>query len=207
MTKRLTGAETRARITASVVALIEEQGGAGLSTSEVMRRAQVSRTAFYRHYPDVYAVVAEILEGIALEFQEQSGGWFRDPGSVGSLAVIYPNLLAYARAYVKYGRLMAALADAAGVDDRVHSVWWDGLIGAYVDTTAAAIRRDQAAGAIRADLDPEGTASALTLAGERVSYDLLGRHRRGEPEDFARIMSPIWAASLFGVVPADDDPS
>ena len=207
MTRRLAGAETRARIIASVAALIEEQGVVGISASDVMRRARISRTAFYRHFPDVYAVVAEILEGITLELQEQSGGWITIPGSVGSPAVIYPNLLGYARAYVKHGRLMAALQDAASVDNRVYSIWWDDLIGPYVDATAAAIRRDQAAGVIRADLDPEATASALILMGERVSYHLLGRHRRGEPEDFARIMSPIWAASLFGVVPADDDPS
>ena len=201
----MAGAETRARIIASVAALIEEQGVVGISASDVMRRARISRTAFYRHFPDVYAVVAEILEGITLELQEQSGGWITIPGSVGSPAVIYPNLLGYARAYVKHGRLMAALQDAASVDNRVYSIWWDDLIGPYVDATAAAIRRDQAAGVIRADLDPEATASALILMGERVSYHLLGRHRRGEPEDFARILSPIWAASLFGVVPVDDD--
>ncbi|MEA2027176.1 MAG: TetR/AcrR family transcriptional regulator, partial [Chloroflexota bacterium] len=206
LTRRLTGTETRARIIASVAALVEERGAAGLAVSEVMRQAGVSRTAFYRHYSDVYAVVAEILEGIALELREHSGAWLAVPGGPAGLAVIYPNLLDYARAYAKHGRLMSALSDAASVDERVHSIWWDGLIEVYIDATAAAIVRDQAAGSIGADLDPDATAYALTLMGERLSYYLLGRHGRGKPEDYARIATPIWATSLFGVVPADDDP-
>lgn len=191
---------------ASVAALIEEQGLADLSVSEVMVRADVSRTAFYRHFPDVYAVVAAILGRISQELQGRSGSWITASGAIGSPAVIESNLLSFARAYAEHGRLLAALSDATGVDDRVREIWREGLVQAFIDASAAAIARDQAAGALRADLDPEATAYALTMMGERLAYDLLRRHRRGGPEDYARILAPIWAATLFGVVPADDDP-
>lgn len=39
------------------------------------------------------------------------------------------------------------------------------------------------------------------MMGERASYDFLGRQRRGEPEDYARMLAPIWVAALFGTVP------
>jgi hypothetical protein len=71
-----------------------------------------------------------------------------------------------------------------------------------VDATAAAIRRDQEAGAVRPELDAEATAFALTLMGERVVLELLGR-RGGTPEEFARMIGPIWEATLFGVEESD----
>jgi AcrR family transcriptional regulator len=203
----LPGKEAHSRIMAAVAALIVEQGVAALNVSAVMRRAGVSRTTFYRHFSDVYMVVAGILTGLRRELQERSGSWLMDPDSVGGLGVIYPNILGYAHAYAEHGPLMAALSDAAGVDDRVHSIWWDELLETYIDLTTAAIVRDQAVGAIRADLDATAAARALILMGERLSYDLLGRHRRGTPEDCARIMTSIWATTLFGVVPADADPA
>lgn len=200
---RLTGAETRARILAATAALIEERGVAGASVTLVMERAGVSRTAFYRHFTDPYEVMGVLLQRIGAEVLGRSGDWLNDPRSVGSPDVVYPNLLSYARAYVPYARLLAAMADAAAVDGRVHALWRDGIVQAYIDTTADAIERDQAAGAIRPDLDAQATAYALSLLGERASYDFLGRQRRGGPEDYARMLSPIWIGTLFGTLPAD----
>ena len=197
MTRRMTAAETRQRIIEATAALIEERGLVDITVTSVMERAGVSRTAFYRQFPDPYAVVAVILETVGRELLEHSGAWLNDPDSVGSPDVIYPNLLGYARAYEPHGRLLGAITDAAGLDERVYAIW-RGVLEAFVEAQAAAIARDQAAGAVRAELDPRLTAYALALMGERVSSDLLGRHRSGDPEDYARILAPIWHAVLFG---------
>lgn len=204
--RRLSALETRTRILAAASGLIEEHGVGALTVSGVMHRAGVSRTAFYRQYPDVYAVLAEILEAIGGELLASSGAWLNDPTSVGSPEVIYPNLLGYARAYEPHGRLIGALTDAAGIDDRVHRIWRE-VLQAFIAAQAAAIARDQAAGVVRPDLDPQATAYGLGLMGERLSSDLMGRHPRGTPEDYARIMGPIWMAVLFGFERAAEDPT
>lgn len=200
MTTRLTGRNARARIIAATVELIEELGVAGASVTRVMEMAGVSRTAFYRHFSDLYEVMALVLQQVGAEILEQSGAWLNDPNSIGSPDVVYPNLLHYAEAYAPHGRLLAALSDAAAADPRVRLLWRDGVVQAYMDATTAAIERDQAVGAIRADLDARAASYALTMMGERASYDLLGRHPRGEPADYARMLAPVWIGTLFGRV-------
>ncbi len=201
MTTRLTGPTTRARIIAATVALIEELGVAGATVTRVMKQAGVSRTAFYRHFRDPYDVMGLVLQEVGAEILAQSGDWLNDPNGIGSPDVVYPNLLHYAQAYAPHGRLLAALSDAAAVDPRVRQLWRDGIVQAYMDATTAAIERDQAVGAIRADLDARAASYALTMMGERASYDLLGRHPRGEPADYARMLAPVWIGTLFGRVP------
>src|SRR6516164_8097504 len=54
--------------------LIEERGFDALTVSEVIERAMVSRTAFYRNYQDKYDLVEQIFEeamsGLLLEVGE-----------------------------------------------------------------------------------------------------------------------------------------
>jgi len=80
-----------------------------------------------RHFPDLYAVIAEIAEEVRAELVASSSAWGADPDSVGDSSVIYPSVLSYATAYAEHGRLLAALSDAAAVDDRVHGIWWSVL--------------------------------------------------------------------------------
>lgn len=196
VTTRRSSAETRDVIRSSVAAIIEEHGVAGLSVAAVMRRAGITRTTFYRQYDDVYEAVVEIFHAVAAEIAASIGPWLTDPDAVGSPDIVYPNLLGYARAYARHGRLIRALSDASAVDPRVRRSWGEALQG-FVDATAAAIARDQAAGAIRSDLDSQATAYALTMMDDRVAYDRLG-DTQAKPEEFARILAPIWIATLFG---------
>jgi hypothetical protein len=46
-------------------------------------------------------------------------------------------------------------------------------------------------------LDPDSTALALTLMGERLALEVLGR-RDGSPEEYAAVLAPIWESVLFG---------
>jgi hypothetical protein len=86
---------------------------------------------------------------------------------------------------------MCAITDAAGADPALRRLWRDSLVQARMDATEAAIRRDQAAGVIRASLDARDTAHALILLLESLTLEILGR-QHGSPEEFARIATPIW---------------
>jgi AcrR family transcriptional regulator len=201
MTDRLSGAETRARIIAATAAILEADGIRRLTVTRVMARAGVSRTAFYRHFTDPYEVLGVLLERIGGELLATSGEWITRPDSIGSPEVVRANLVSYARAYASHGRLLASIADAAAVDDRVHALWWDGIVQTFIDRTAQAIERDQAAGAVRGDLDARAAAYSLTLLGERASYHLMGRRPLGSPEEYAERLAPVWVGTLFGEVP------
>lgn len=198
--QRRTSTETRELIIAAAASLITERGPEAVSVVTVMRRAGVSRTAFYRQFDSIYDVYANLLVRVGSELFAETGSWIAKPEAVGRPDVVHPNFVGYARAFTKYGELLTALHDVCGSDARLRELWRDGFIQRFIDTTTAAIARDQAAGVVSADLDPAATALALTLMGEAASLELLGRQGI-EPEAYADIIAPIWISVLFGVVP------
>lgn len=188
----------RDRILAAASALLVEHGARGLTVSAVMERAAISRTAFYRRFDGLADVVAELLRRVALDLALGAADWFTDPSAVGSRSVVHANSVRAGTVIQPHAQLLCAISDAAGLDGRLREAWWSELLQPRLEATAAAIERDQAAGAVRPELDAHRAALALTLLGERTALEILGR-RRGSPEDFAAVVSPIWEAVLFGV--------
>lgn len=188
----------RERILDAARAILVERGAVGLSVSAVMERSGISRTVFYRRFDDVADVIGEILRMVRAELADRAGDWFLDPEAVGTRDVIVPNAMRSGAVIRPHAALLCAISDAAGADERLRSLWWSELLQPRLDATVAAIERDQRAGAVRPDLDAHRAALALTLMGERVALELLGR--RGEsPEEYARVIAPIWEAILFGI--------
>lgn len=62
MTKRKRGKRTRSRILRAAAAGFAEGGYDGTSVAEICRRAQVSKGAFYHHFPGKQALFLELLE-------------------------------------------------------------------------------------------------------------------------------------------------
>lgn len=197
----MTGAHPtiRERIVQATEALLADEGMAGVNVSAIMRRAGISRTAFYRQFDDVYGVIATVLERLVQQLLDASGDWFR--GETGTPEIVRGNLLSFARVFEEHGRTLEAIRTAGALDDRIGSMWRS-LVDAFRDATAAAIRRDQAVGAIDRDLDPAAAAKALTWMGEQASIDLLGRRAGGDgtgAEAYADLLAPVWSRTLFGI--------
>ena len=111
--------------------------------------------------------------------------------------VIYGNALRSGRTIEPRIGLIAAIVDATALDASLRTLWRETVLQPQIDSAARAIRRDQVAGQVPASIDPDATALALTLMGEQVALEVLGR-RGGSPEEYAAILSPIWEAVLFG---------
>lgn len=189
---------TRARIINATAAILEEQGIQGATVSAIMERAGVSRTAFYRLFEEVSGVVAALLDLLVAELFNQAGDWFVDEDAIGRREVIWDNALRDGRAIKPHIRLFSAIADATALDESLRTMWRTSITQSWIDATAAAIRRDQIAGAVRPSLDPDATALALTLMSEQLALEILGR-RDGQPDQYAAILTPIWDAVLFGI--------
>lgn len=199
-----TWAETRELITTAAAALVTEGGPEAVSVAAVMRRAGVSRTAFYRQFDSIYDVYADLIVRTSSTLLAESGAWISDPEAVGSPGVAYPNILGFAAVFSASATFLTALHDACVCDSRLRQLWRDKLVQPFVDASTAAISRDQAAGVVASNIDPAATAEALTLLGERLAIELLGR-RGAEPEEYAAVIAPIWISVLFGQVPGDRD--
>lgn len=194
---RQSGAETRRQIIEAATGLLIERGAAGLNVSAIMERAGVSRTALYRQFDDVYGVAAAILDAIVSELTHSEPAWWNDADALGSREVVYPNSLQLGRTIKPLITLWGAILDASALDPTLRALWRSAVVQPRTDSTAAAIRRYQAAGAVPMSIDPDSTAFALTLMVVPVALEVLGR-QDGSPEEFASIVAPIWESVLFG---------
>jgi len=193
---RIHSSETRQRILDATRALLERRDTV-LNVSAITDGAGVPRTVFYRHFDNTNQAIATVLDQLAERQSGGAGAWFADPGPTGTRDVVDANALSAARAFAANATLMSAIADSAAHDDDLRLMWHQRFVQPRIDATAAAIRRDQAAGAIRAALDPDDTALALQTMGITLALQILGREG-GKPERFAAIIAPIWQAVLFG---------
>ena len=176
--------------------LLRRDGAAGLNVTAIMAEAGVSRTAFYRRFETAHDAVVALLDRLLGLMVDANDDWLAGK-VVGRRDIVEPNLVHGGAVLAPHALLICAIVDAAGTDQRLREAWRSRVVQARIDTTEAAIRRDQAAGAVRATLDPAATAHALTLMNEALVLDVLGR-RGGTPEEFARIAAPVWIHVLFG---------
>ena len=158
----------------------------------------MSRTAFYRSFTSAHDAVGALLVRLLTEISAHAVDWMQDPGSVGNADIVERNLVQSGRNLAPHAALFCAIVDAAGSDEELRRLWRDVVVQQRIDATEAAIRRDQAAGVIRASLDAADTARALTLMDSALALEILGR-QGGDAEEFARITAPIWSGVLFGV--------
>ncbi len=177
--------------------LLLRDGAGGLHVNAIMSEAGVSRTAFYRWFTSAHDAVGALLSRLLGEISGGAVDWLQDPGSVGEADVVERNLVLSGRNLAPHAALLSAVVDAAGSDDELRRLWRDVVVQQRIDATEAAIRRDQAAGAIRASLDAADTARALTLMNSELALEVLGR-QGGSAEEFARVTAPIWLSVLFG---------
>jgi AcrR family transcriptional regulator len=189
----------REAIVDATAELLRRDGAAGLNVTAIMAEAGVSRTAFYRRFETAHDAVVALLDRLLGVMVDANDDWLAGK-VVGRRDIVEPNLVHGGAVLAPQAPLICAIVDAAGTDHGLRDAWRSRVVQARIDTTEAAIRRDQAAGAVRSTLDPAATAYALTLLNEALVLDILGR-RGGTPEEFARIAAPIWIHVLF----TDDD--
>jgi AcrR family transcriptional regulator len=189
----------REAIVDATAELLRRDGAAGLNVTAIMAEAGVSRTAFYRRFDTAHDAVVALLDRLLGVMVDANDDWLAGK-VVGRRDIVEPNLVHGGKVLAPQAPLICAIVDAAGTDQRLREAWRSRVVQARIDTTEAAIRRDQAAGAVRASLDPAATAYALTLMNEALVLDILGRGG-GTPEEFARVAAPAWIHVLF----TDDD--
>lgn len=162
------GERTRQRILEVVVHLLETQSFAEISIAEITRRAEVTRPAFYFHFPTKGAVVAAVLEGLFDEFVAVAAAWYEHPGTDPGAGVA-EALEATVRLWRANARLMDAMVRAAAVDAEAAQ-----LVGAWeADLTERATDR------LRRDIGP-------SLPGDGPSVEALARLLVGATFDAMR---------------------
>ena len=190
---RLGRVESRARIVTAATELIRERGYAQLNVGEIMERAGIGRTLFYRHFDDLGDLLMkssqEAMEALyASELEIGAAADRSGPELVTS--AIGPAVAVYRR----HGPLLRALAEAAAGDERIATAQeavrhrFDELVADVIGRLPHFADRDAE--------DVAETARALNLLNTAYLQDAFGGEPRVSEEMAIRTLSAIWLAAI-----------
>ena len=128
--------------------LLRERPYRDLAIEDVMTSAGLTRTAFYRYFPDLESVLLRLVEDIADELAAATTRWIEADPADGRAALVDAGL-ELAETYRTHGRLLAAFADAAAVSPDVDDAW-RAVIDGFIDDNITRL----------ADLAAQGSAAA-----------------------------------------------
>jgi AcrR family transcriptional regulator len=176
----------------AVEGLLDDRGFHDVTVEDVMASTGLTRTAFYRYFPDLESMLLKRMAEVTTEIRAAADQWLAaDADPVASMTT---SSLALAVVYRQHGRLLLAFSDAATAGDRVGVAWRD-TIEAFIDLC---VDRIASLGVDVGDV-PE-TGRALVGMIERYLLDTYGR-RRDVPvpvETAASTIALIWRRTLFG---------
>jgi AcrR family transcriptional regulator len=192
--RRVKREATRRAIMDAVEALLEAGSYEGIRVEDVMATAGLTRTAFYRYFPDLESVLLAWIEIIGAEFTEAADLWLSfdvDPDE-GVLAA----MTGLARVWAQHAALLRGIFDAATTGSRVQRAWRE-QVESFLDPVTQRLDELSRQGRV-SKLRTGETARALVWMTERYFFETIAREV-GVPVDVAvSSLTDIWRRVLFG---------
>jgi AcrR family transcriptional regulator len=177
----------------AVETLLAERPYAELRVEDVMAASGMTRTAFYRYFPDLESVLLALLARVGVEIAEAANKWLlleADPD-----AGILEAATGLAEVWSRHWALLLAFSDAATSGSRVQVAWHE-LIESFLEPVER--RFDDLARRGRTALaHPAETARALVWMNERYLFETFARNRSVTVEEAAATLGDIWRSVLF----------
>lgn len=188
-------AATRARLLETTRELLEELPWSRVSIELIATRAGLTRTAFYKHFPDRDTILLALLDDLAAQLEEIPAVW-ESATEAEPETLLREAVARLVDVFHRHGRLLRALADEASQHEEVGRGYTE--LGARLSAgVAERIVRDVESG--RSTLrDPEEVAAALTWMNERFLQQRFGRRPVGDPRRAADALADIWVRTLYG---------
>ena len=190
---RQTREQSRRRIIEATTELVRERSYAELNIGEIMSRAGLGRTIFYRHYDDLGDLLLragrEAIEQL-YEAQTKLAEARQDFGPEAIRAAIELPV----RVYHRHGPLLRAISEAAGADPEV-ARGQAALLRRFDELCATALRNAQKEVGPRF-ADVEQSALALNRLNESYLLEVFGREPRVTVETATQTLTEIWVAAL-----------
>jgi len=188
-TTRQSRERSRQRIVDAATELVRERSYAQLSVGEVMERAELGRTIFYRHFDDLGDLLVRAAREAIEQLYEAQQALAATRAEHGPEAVRVAMELAV-DVYRRHGPLLRAVSEAAASDELV-AAGRAPILARFDELVATALRRVEAQSG-RRFADPDETARALNLLAESYLLDAFGREPRIDPETAVQTLTEIW---------------
>lgn len=188
-TTRESRERSRQRIIDAATELVRERSYAQLSVGEIMERAGIGRTIFYRHFDDLGELLVRAAREAIEELYAAQRALAESRVEHGPEAV-RPAIELAVDVYRRHGPLLRAVSEAAASDGLV-AAGRAPILARFDELVAEALRRVEAeTGRPFADVDE--TARALNLLAESYLLDAFGREPRVDPEAAVETLTEIW---------------
>ena len=159
-------ARTRAALLDAARTVFTEQGYSSASVGDIAAEAGVSLGAFYQYFRDRADIMATLVgEGAQRMLDDASQVWRPNEGREGVHRVLH----AFVTHYRSTSKFQKVWEEVTHVDGELAALRRE-LVRTYTAAVEAALRFGQAEGSVRADLDVQGTAVALTSMVDRTCY-------------------------------------
>jgi AcrR family transcriptional regulator len=193
--------ESRARIVAAANELVAERSYPELSVGEIMRRAGIERTIFYRHFDDLGDLLLragqELTQGL---FDVQMDlGTTRD-GTGSRPEAIRAAMEPVVAFYEQNGPLLRALSEAAAAEEQIGA--GQEAIRERFDELAADALGELPQLASLPPAEVREVARALNLLNASFLLDAFGRKPRISAAEAVQTLTTIWTGVIFGPRPA-----
>ena len=190
---RLSRQESRARIVAAATELVRRRSYAELSVDEVMERAGIGRTIFYRHFDDLGDLLMRaardaIQEVYQAQLRLAETRVADDPGAVRE--AIKPAVLAYE----KHGPVLRAISEAAAGDDEIAERYVE--MRQQFDELVVEILIEMGTPTNGSRTSVPETARALNRLNESYLLDAFGREPRISTDTAVDTLTGIWSAVI-----------
>lgn len=186
---------SRARIVDAATELVRERSYAELNVGEIMERAGIGRTLFYRHFDDLADLLLRVAREAIDELYEAQVALAAtrvgpDPANVVEAIELPVDV------YRRHGPVLRALSEAAAADPLVAERQVE-LRDRFDQLVGEALAR---AGPLTGNpvSDPAESARALNRLTEGYLLDAYGREPRVEPAVATRTLTEIWIATVIG---------
>jgi AcrR family transcriptional regulator len=184
-------AATERAILTATATLLEARSFRDISVEEVMGSAGLSRTAFYRYFPDLESVVTRLMGTLASELRAASRLWLFSDNPETQL---HDALLHFAAVYRDHGRLMQAFDDAASAGPDLKQQW-GGTLGELVGPVEKHVAALAESG--RVDVaHPVETVRALAVLTDRYLLDVYWAEAVVPIETPTAVLVQIWSRTL-----------
>lgn len=189
------GNRTRALLKASARTVFGRQGYANARITDITSQARLSQGSFYRYFLDKEDVLIELLDDLLHEVVTVARDSWAAENPLRSVRVTTEKYLGF---YEANRDLYAILIEVAQSSERVRGMWLQAR-GEFYSRIARMVRRAQAEGIARPEVDPDLVAVLLGGMTEHYAYACYVEGRgpdAGLPE-VVNQLSLLWAHGIF----------
>ena len=185
---------TRAEILDAALEFLWSHPFRDMTVNTLMATTSISRSAFYRYFEDVHALMGALLTRLESEILEGASPWLARDGD--PVALLYESLAAEVRLCYRHGPLIKGVSDAAGADAQLEDKW-NGLLERFDDVVRERIAADQELGLIE-EFDPRTVATGLNRVSASLYIREFGQRPRSQPGPVLDAIARIWISTLYG---------